>query len=553
MAIKKTVIIEADTTQAVKSAEELQNELDELVKLQKELKRSAEDANDPEKAKEYKDELKKVNRQIEDNREALAKQNKIEKELEATQQARLDAIDKATFGLTAKIREAIQGVRAFAKSFGVLRGAVIATGIGALLVTITSLVQWFKRTEEGAQSLRVVMAGLGAAVDVVLDLASKLGKTLFEVFTNPKKALKSFADGIKNQLINRFEGLLELIPQLGKAITLLFEGEFSEAGQVAVDAVAKVTLGVEDLTEKVTDGVGKSVQFFKDLGTEIVADSKAAIALEKALNKVIVQERELRVRRAEATAEIEKQKFIAEDTTKTFEERLTAAQKAFELEQEIVDAQVKNEQERLRILEEQAALSDSNEETLEALADQRVKVAELEAASATRQIELNNKINSIKREQQAIIEQNAAAEEEAARQAEENEKKASEMREAQRKKEQEEKKRQALEEIELQKTISNARIDISANALGVIEGFTKEGSDLQKAVGVAQATIDTYKAANNALATVPAPFNFAAAAVAVAAGLSNVSKILSVDASGGSVSAPSIMCATKYPNFSSFR
>ena len=49
---------------------------------------------------------------------------------------------------------------------------------------------------------------------------------------------------------------------------------------------------------------------------------------------------------------------------------------------------VKNEQERLRILEAQAELSDSNEEALEAIADQRVKVAELEGASATRQIRL---------------------------------------------------------------------------------------------------------------------------------------------------------------------
>jgi membrane protein involved in colicin uptake len=369
---------------------------------------------------------------------------------------------------------------------------------------------------------------------------SQLGKQLFEVFSNPKQALIDLGNAIKDNLMNRFEGLLELIPKLGEAISLLFEGEFTEAGKTALDAVTKVTLGVEDFTDTVTEGVGQSIEFFKDLGNEIVADTQAAIALEKALNAVIVQERELRVRRAEATAEIEKQKFIAEDTTKTFEERLVAAQKAFELEQEIVDAQVKNEQERLRILEEQAALSDSSEETLEAIANQRVKVAELEASSATRQIELNNKINSIKREQQALIEANAAAEAEAARKAEEAEKKAADEREKIRKKEEEERKKAAEEEIALQEAIATAKVDITSNTLGVIEGFTKEGSDLQKAVGVAQATIDTYKAANNALATVPAPFNFAAAAVAVAAGLANVNKILSVDTSGGNVSAPSV-------------
>jgi hypothetical protein len=492
MAITKTVVIEADTTQAVKSAEQLQDELDELIKLQKELKRNAEDANDPEKAKQYRKELQGVTRQIEDTRDALKDQTKVEKELEATQQARTDAIDKATFGLSAKIRDGIQGVKAFARSFGVLRGAIIASGIGALLIAVTSLVQWFKRTEEGAQSLRVVMAGLGAAVDVLLDLLGDLGEALFKVFSDPKKAILDFAEFMKKNITNRFEGLLELIPKLGEAISLLFEGEFTEAGKTALDAVTKVTLGVEDFTDTVTEGVGQSIEFFKDLGNEIVADTQAAIALEKALNAVIVQERELRVRRAEATAEIEKQKFIAEDTTKTFEERLVAAQRAFELEQEIVDAQVKNEQERLRILEEQAALSDSSEETLEAIADQRVKVAELEASSATRQIELNNKITSIKREQQALIEANAAAEAEAARKAEEAEKKAADEREKIRKKEEEERKKAAEEEIALQEAIATAKVDITSNTLGVIEGFTKEGSDLQKAVGVAHASLATY-------------------------------------------------------------
>ena len=154
-----------------------------------------------------------------------------------------------------------------------------------------------------------------------LDLVSKLGKELFDIFSNPKQALIDLGNAIKDNLLNRFEGLLELIPKLGEAITLLFEGEFSEAGQVALDAVTKVTLGVEDFTDTVTEGVGQSIEFFKDLGEEIVADTKAPVNLEKALNRVIVQERELRVRRAEATAEIEKQKFIAEDITQAFTQK----------------------------------------------------------------------------------------------------------------------------------------------------------------------------------------------------------------------------------------
>ena len=56
-----------------------------------------------------------------------------------------------------------------------------------------------------------------------------------------------------------------------------------------------------------------------------------------------------------------------------------------------------------------------------------------------------------------------------------------------------------------------------------------------KAAAVAQATINTYQAATNAMANTPAPFPFPliAAGVAVASGLSNVSKIMSIEPANG--------------------
>ena len=63
-----------------------------------------------------------------------------------------------------------------------------------------------------------------------------------------------------------------------------------------------------------------------------------------------------------------------------------------------------------------------------------------------------------------------------------------------------------------------------------------------KAMRVASATMDTYAAADTALATLPPPLSFIAAAATIAAGIANVKGILSVKVpggKGGSVSAPS--------------
>ena len=61
----------------------------------------------------------------------------------------------------------------------------------------------------------------------------------------------------------------------------------------------------------------------------------------------------------------------------------------------------------------------------------------------------------------------------------------------------------------------------------------KKAFQVQKAVSIAGATIDTYKAAASALKDSPAPFNFIAMAAVITAGLLNVKKIASQKFEGG--------------------
>jgi hypothetical protein len=61
----------------------------------------------------------------------------------------------------------------------------------------------------------------------------------------------------------------------------------------------------------------------------------------------------------------------------------------------------------------------------------------------------------------------------------------------------------------------------------------KKAFQIQKAVNIANAVIDTYKAANTALASSPPPFNYIAMAAAITAGLVNVKKIASQKFEGG--------------------
>lgn len=99
--------------------------------------------------------------------------------------------------------------------------------------------------------------------------------------------------------------------------------------------------------------------------------------------------------------------------------------------------------------------------------------------------------------------------------------------------------------IARKRTTANVIMDIASSMFGSLSSILGEESKAGKAFAVAQATIDTYKAANAAyasLAGIPVVgpgLGYAAAAAAVLAGVANVKKILEVPDDGKETSTPS--------------
>ena len=194
---------------------------------------------------------KGAQKNVNDLEKAVEGVNNEVKETGVSTEAMGNTVDKATGGAVSKFKAFKGGLTSVIKSFKSLRIAILATGIGALLIAVTSLGQAFTRSEEGQNKFAKILGVIGSVTGNLLDLLADLGEKIISVFEDPKQAILDFANLIKENIINRFEGLIELIPQLGKAITLLFEGEFSEAGKVATDAVGKVALGVDSVTDSV--------------------------------------------------------------------------------------------------------------------------------------------------------------------------------------------------------------------------------------------------------------------------------------------------------------
>jgi len=208
--------------------------------------------------------------------------------------------NKATGGLISGFKGVTSTIGGVVKGFKTMRMAIIATGIGALVLVVSSLMAAFTSSEEGANKFNKILGVIGAVVDNFIDLLADFGESIISAFENPKEALMSFVNLLKNQVVNRVTGLMELIPALGKAVQLVFSGEFSEAGKVAANAVGKVALGVENVTEKIQ----AATQATKEFIAENIKDAEGAARVADMRAKAIKLERELLVERSKLESEI---------------------------------------------------------------------------------------------------------------------------------------------------------------------------------------------------------------------------------------------------------
>jgi hypothetical protein len=346
---------------------------------------------------------------------------KVEQGVEKTSQATAgltNQLDKMTGGAVSGLRNFANGLKSGIAGLKSFRVALAATGIGLLITAIAGLVSYFKDTEEGAQRLRVITAVLGTVMEKLRDVLINVGEAIFNAFSNPKQALLDFGSALRENITNRFEGMLELVPKLGEAIQLLFEGRFGEAGKVAADAVGKVALGVESVTEVVEDATEATADYAK----EIQAAAAAAAELARQENALKVAEREFLSVRAETNKLIAENRLLVEDEKLAYEDRIAALDNAIQAEQETIAQELEFARERARILERKAELAKSDEETIQAVAEAQAAVIDLETRSLRTQKRLEGERQSLILQREARAKQ----EQEAARKAAEEAQKAAE-------------------------------------------------------------------------------------------------------------------------------
>ena len=404
-------------------------------------------------------------------------------------------LDSVSGGAITKFKGLTGTLKKVAKGFTTIKGAIIGTGIGALLIAVVALTKAFTSSEAGQNKFAKMLKQLGVIAGNVGDVFSSLGKILIAVFV---------------------------------------DRDLKKAG-----------LAFDEFAERITN-------FGEETQREIALAGELADKIAEANKK----ERELLVERATINVEINKLKTKAAEVDKfTTEQRISFLQKAAALEDEITGKEVELAKTRRDIKIQENALSESTQEDLMDEAMLTEQVIRLEEGRIIRNKELlgvaaglrkseNDKIaaerkaelDAFKKQQDdisAILKDSITTNATAVITSEKDVN--SKLKGLLDKK--------GKDDIKREKLTTEEKIQLASDAFGNLATIFGEESKAGKAAAIAQTTIDTLvsaQAAFKSLAGVPVVgpvLGGVAAAAALATGFKTIKEIQSI---GPPVAAPSV-------------
>lgn len=440
-------------------------------------------------------------------------------------------LDAMTGGAISGFKGMLAGARAQIAAMGVLKAAVLATGIGALLLAFAAIGNYLTKTEEGAQKLKVIMSQVGAAISVVFDRVIEYYKMLYKIVTldftgaaeSAKAAFSGFGDELEREVI-----------AAGKLTQALYE--IKEAEDDLLIARAKQNKALVEKRELLEDenlSIDAKIALLKEVSAAEDELNQKEVANAKAYYEALKEQGNYRKLSAEENDAIDEAKI-----------------KYIDLETQSIQKQIKVKKQINRLENEQSAEAKKLQEERQKAYEDRLKKEEeaREAAFKKEREDYEKQYGEIAEIKNRVEVDNTL----------QNSMAVTKMLNEQEMKRTDFLKEQSKVRAEINAAEANAKLEIAYNALNVIGELFGRESAAGKAAAIGQATINTYQAATNALANtpLPPPFPQIAAGLTVAQGLLQVRNIMRTripngyggaggsGPSGGGISTPSFSTPT---------
>ena len=429
---------------------------------------------------------------------------------------------------TKKGKKGFQGIGTAIKGVG---AAMKAAGIGLIVALLAKLMEVFGKNQKVLDAFETSMTALSIAFN---DLFKVINENIVPVteafkalFEDPQKSIKAFGDMIQNNLIVRFNSLLETFGYVGSALGALFKGEFGEAADFAKLAgkeLVDVATGIDDSFDKATKAI-------VDYTTETF---NTAAGITKLNNAALLAEVQFAKLNATFLKDAEIQRQIRDDVSKTFAVRIAANKKLSEILTEQSEAQKAQLQIQIDAAQAQVDLNNNIEN--------RVALGQAENAMLELKEAITGQISEQLTNQTALEEELRVGREQSLSEGMSGlERELAELKTAY-----EEKKRLAVKSgvdttaitktYEKQKAqVVAAGVSTQLGAYSALTGALGKLAGDNKELAVATAVMDTYAAANSVLKdpTLIGPARWASAAAVIVTGLANVRSIMNTQLPGG--------------------
>ena len=489
-----------------------------------------------------------------------------------------------------------KGIKGLGTGFKGLGVAIKAAGIGLLLQAMGILKELFDNNQKTVDFFNTTFNTLQVAFsDFSKFISANIGGItdfFTQIFENPVESIKALGEGIKNNIIERFQSMLEVLGFVGDAMAKFFTGDFKgalDSVKAAGTEMVDVLTGVDDSAKKIAEGTTKAAKAISNYVVETVKQGAAMTETNKQAEIAEVLAQGL-IEKYDLQAE--KLRQVRDDERFTIEERIKANNELKGVLEEQENAMLENAQRILDAKARQLSLDENNiefqkeylaaqnelvgvqaqvagfrsEQLMNEMALQRelfdLEVSKAENAQEVAEIEAEAAI-----EAELNLQKQLTLEEELNKQLYESRLASLELQKSQYKEGTQayqdmvseinilnaertaQEGEEARKRTDLERQVQDSKVQMATDAIGALNGLIqafagdnekaqKRAFMVNKAAGIANAVISTAQGISKALAetTDPTPtqsFRFANAALVGATGLAQIATISRQQFNGG--------------------
>ncbi|OUX36611.1 MAG: hypothetical protein CBE33_05300 [Candidatus Pelagibacter sp. TMED273] len=491
-----------------------------------------------------KKDLKDLKQGIDKVNKAQVNQTKATKEASKEMVSYGGAVDGVTGGAVTKFRALSGGIKAATASTKAFRIALIATGIGAFVVAIGTLVANLQNSEAGFNRVQKLLKQIGVVAGNVTDIFFSLGTSLFGLVTGDFELMTKSFDEATDRIKNFGE-------ETKKEIKI--QGDLSDQQAELTKIERQLTVDRAEANRKRASLLEKSADRENFTAKERIKFLEEAAKIDEEITNEEIKAAEIRL-----NLKVEENK-LSESSKEDLDEEarlkaeLTNLETARLRKQRAVTAQIttalrEEQAERKAIRTKEEAEQKAEDAKLQAKIEKE-KADELTRLDAIDKVQEEFRLK--KEDEEAILESEKLELEQARKLQELDNLNATEEQKAgvisffgakiQDAKDKEAKQEQAREEL-----LAKQKLAVTANTLGQVSQLLGENSAAGKAAAIAQAIINSYLGFTEVLktpTTIPEPLGSIQKAISaasiLASGLQTVRQITSVktpNTGGGGIS-----------------